>query len=107
MKKVLWDGNQTSNSTDSEMVAFTLPSNNLSGSGEICLVGILYIRIKADSMRQWVELKSTKAVIRISGMESEHKLTIEEDVLERAEALSLTSLLAHSESTQPLERVEV
>ena len=58
-------------------------------------------------MKQWVEPESTEAVIRILGMESERKLTIKEDVLERAEALSLTSLSAHSESTQPLERVEV
>ena len=107
MEKVSWDGNQTSNSTDLEMVTFTLPSNNLSGIGEICLVGILCLRIKADSMKQCVEPESTKAVIRISGTESERKLTIKEDVLERAEALSLTSLSAHSESTQPSECAEV
>ena len=64
MEKVSWDGNQTSNSTDSEMVAFTLPSNSLSGIGGICLVGILCLRIKADSMKQCVELESTKVVIR-------------------------------------------
>ena len=58
-------------------------------------------------MKQCVELESTKAVIGVSGMESEHKLTIKEDVLERAEALSLTSLSACNESTQPSERVEV
>ena len=91
-----WDGNRTSNSTDSEMVAFTLPSNNLSGIGGICLVGILCFRIKADSMKQCVELESTKVVIGMSGTELECKLTIKEDVLERAEALSLTSLLARS-----------
>ena len=54
-----------------------------------------------------MELESTKALIRISGMESEHKLIIKEDILERAEALSLTSLLAHSKSTQPSEHAEV
>ena len=107
MEKVSWDGNRTSNSTDLEMVPFTLPSNNLSGIGEICLVGILCLRIKADSMKQWVEPESTKAVIGILGTESEHKLIIKEDVLERAEALSLTSLSAHSESMQPLKHVEV
>ena len=58
-------------------------------------------------MKQWVELESTKAVIGILGTESECKLTIKEDVLERAEALSLTSLSAHSESMQPSERAEV
>ena len=102
-----WDGNRTSNSTDSEMVAFTLPSNNLSGIRGTCLVGILCLRIKADSMKQCVEPESTKAVIGISGTESERKLTIKEDVLERAEALSLTSLSARNESTQPLEHAEV
>ena len=89
------------------MVTFTLPSNNLSGIGEICLVGILCLRIKADSMKQCVEPESTKAVIGILGMESECKLTIKEDVLERVEALSLTSLSARNESTQPSERAEV
>ena len=102
-----WDRNQTSNSTDSEMVVFTLPSNNLSGIGETCLVGILCFQIKVDSMKQWVEPESTKAVIRISGTESECKLIIKEDVLERAEALSLTSLSARSKSTQPSECAEV
>ena len=58
-------------------------------------------------MKQCVELESTKAVIGVSGTESKRKLTIKEDVLERAEALSLTSLLARSESTQPSERAEV
>ena len=107
MEKVSWDGNQTNNSTDSEMVVFTLPLNNLSGIGEICLVGILCLRIKADSMKQCVEAESTKAVIGILGTESKCKLTIKEAVLERAEALSLTSLLACSESTQLSERAEV
>ena len=82
------------------MVAFTLPLNSLSGIGGICLVGILCLRMKADSMKQCVEPESTKVVIGTSGMESERKLTIKEDVLERVEALSLTSLSAHSESTQ-------
>ena len=50
-------------------------------------------------MKQCVELESTKAVIGMLGTESEHKLTIKEDVLERAEALSLTSLLARNKST--------
>ena len=63
--------------------------------------------MKADSMKQCVEPESTKAVIRTLGTESECKLTIKEDVLERAEALSLTSLSARSESTQPLEPAEV
>ena len=58
-------------------------------------------------MKQCVEPESTKAVIGVSGTESERKLTIKEDVLERAKALSLTSLSARSESTQPLERAEV
>ena len=58
-------------------------------------------------MKQYVEMESTKALIRTSGTESECKLIIKEDVPERAEALSLTSLLAHNESTQPLEHVEV
>ena len=102
-----WDGNPTSNSTDSEMVAFTLPLNNLSRIGGICLVGILCLRMKVDSMKQCVEPESTKAVIGMSGTESECKLTIKEDVLERAEALSLTSLSACSESTQPSECAEV
>ena len=70
-------------------------------------MGILCLRIKADSMKQCVELESTKALIRMSGMELEHKLIIKEDVLERAEAFSLTSLLACNESTQPLKPVEV
>ena len=52
-------------------------------------------------MKQWVEPESTKAVIGILRTESECKLIIKEDVLERAEASSLTSLLACSESTQP------
>ena len=63
--------------------------------------------MKADSMKQCVELESTKVVIGMSGTESERKLTIKEDVLERAEALSLTSLSARNESTQPSERAEV
>ena len=58
-------------------------------------------------MKQCVEPESTKAVIGVSGMESECKLTIKEDALERAEALSLTSLLAHNKSTQPSEHAEV
>ena len=58
-------------------------------------------------MKQCVEPESTKAVIWVSGTESERKLTIKEDVLERVEALSLTSLSAHNESTQPSEHVEV
>ena len=62
---------------------------------------------KSGFMKQCVELESTKAVIGISGMESERKLTIKEDVLERVEALSLTSLSARNKSTQPLERAEV
>ena len=36
---------------------------------------------KVDSMKQWVEPESTKAVIGILGAESEHLLTIKEDVL--------------------------
>ena len=107
MEKVSWDRNRTSNSTDSEMVMFTLPSNNLSGIGESCLVGILCLQIKVDSMKQCVELESTKALIRRSGTESKRKLIIKEDVLERAEALSLTSLSAHNKSMQPLEHAEV
>ena len=58
-------------------------------------------------MKQCVEPESTKAVIGMSGTESEHELTIKEDVLERAEALSLTSLSARNESMQPLEHAEV
>ena len=58
-------------------------------------------------MKQCVEPESTKAVIGMSGTESECKLTIKEDVLERAEALSLTSLSARNESMQPSERAEV
>ena len=58
-------------------------------------------------MRQCVEPESTKVVIGVSGTESECKLTIKEDVLERAEALSLTSLSACNESMQPLERAKV
>ena len=54
-------------------------------------------------MKQCVEPESTKVVIGMLGTESECKLTIKEDVLERAEALSLTSLLACNESTQPSE----
>ena len=88
------------------MVAFTLPMNN-NLIGGICLVGILCLQIKADSMKQCVRPESTKAVIGMSGTESERKLTIKEDVLEREEALSLTSLSARNESTQPLERAEV
>ena len=53
-------------------------------------------------MKQCVEPESTKVVIGMSGTESERKLTIKEDVLERAEALSLTSLSARNKSTQPL-----
>ena len=89
------------------MVVFTLPSNNLSGIREICLVGILCLQTKVDSMKQCVEPEFTKAVIGTSGTESEHKLITKEDVLERVEALSLTSLLGHSESTQPLEHTKV
>ena len=89
------------------MVVLTLPSNSLSGIREICPVGILCLWIKADPMKQCVEPKSTKALIGISEMESEHKLIIKEDVLERAEALSLTSLSAYNESMQPLACVEV
>ena len=63
--------------------------------------------MKADSMKQWVELESTKALNRIPGIESECRLIIKEDVLERAEALSVISLLECSESMQPLERAEV
>ena len=85
---------------------FTLPSKNLSRIGEICLVGILCLQMKVDSMKQCVEPESTKALIGISGAESECKLIIEEDVLERAEALSLTSLLACNESMQLLECAE-
>ena len=70
-------------------------------------MGILCLRIKADSMKQCVEPESTEALIGISEMESEHKLIIKEDVLERAEVLSLTSLLACNKLTQPSERVEV
>ena len=54
-----------------------------------------------------MEPESTKAVIGTLGMESERKLIIKEDVLERAEALSLTSLSAHNESMQPSECAEV
>ena len=43
-------------------------------------MGILCLRIKADSMKQCVELESTKALIGTSGTESECKLTIKEDV---------------------------
>ena len=99
--------NQTSNSTNLEMVMFTLPLNNLSEIGKICLVGILCLQIKVDSMKQYVEPESTETLIGILGMESEHKLIIKEDVLERAEALSLTSLLACCKSMQPSECVEV
>ena len=70
-------------------------------------MGILCLRIKADSMKQCVEPESTKAVIGVSGTESERKLTIKEDVLERVEALSLTSLSARNESTQSSECAEV
>ena len=89
------------------MVVFTLPSNNLSGIREICLVGILCLQTKVDSMKQCVEPEFTKAVIGTSGTESEHKLIIKEDVLERAEALSLTSVSARNKSMQPLEHAEV
>ena len=70
-------------------------------------MGILCLQIKVDSMKQWVEPESTKAVIRKLGTESERKLIIKEHVLEKAEALSLTSLSAHSKLTQPSEHVEV
>ena len=65
------------------------------------------LQIKVNSMKQYVEPESTKALIRTSGIESEHKLIIKEDVLERAKALSLTSLSALNESMQPLECAEV
>ena len=58
-------------------------------------------------MKQCVEPESTKVVIRMLGMESERKLSIKEDVLERAKALSLTSLLARNKSMQPSEHTEV
>ena len=66
------------NSTDLEMVAFTLPLNSLSRIGGICLVGILCLRMKADSMKQCVEPDSTQTVIRTLGTDSECKLTIKE-----------------------------
>ena len=86
---------------------FTLQSNNLSRIREIYLIGILYLQIKVDSMKQCVEPESTTDLIRTLGTESECKLIIKEGVLKRAEALSLTSMLVHNESMQPLECAEV
>ena len=55
---------------------------------------------KSGFNEQCVELESNSALIGTWGMESEHKLITKEDVLERAEALSLTSLLVHTVTSQ-------
>ena len=60
-----------------------------------------------DSMKQCVELESTRDLKGVFGISSEHKLTTRELELERAEALILTSLLALTKSMQPLECIEV
>jgi len=57
-------------------------------------------------MKQWVELESTKAWKEMFSNQSEDKLTTKDvglDKDETEEALILTSLGVHSESTQPLE----
>ena len=68
----------------------------------------LCLRTKVDSMKQWVEPESTKARKETFGRNSEDKLTIRDVGLDKGEeemeeALILTSLGMHSESTQPSE----
>ena len=87
-------------------MAFVVLSNKQSEIGGTEQVERLCLRTKADSMKQWVEPESTKARKETFGRESEDKLTIRDVGLEEEEteeALILTSLGMHSESTQPLE----
>ena len=57
-------------------------------------------------MKQCVKPESSRDLNGIFRISSEHKLTIRELRLERAETLILTSLLALTESMQPLECTE-
>ena len=100
------EGNWIGNSTDSVIMEFVLPSNILSRIGEIDHMGILYLQMNEDSMKQCVELETTKDLKGTFGTSSEHKLTTREVGLERAEALILTSLLALTKSMQSLECIE-
>ena len=59
-----------------------------------------------DSMKQCVELESTRDLKGVFGISSEHKLTTRELGLERAEALILTSLIVLIESMQSSEYIE-
>jgi hypothetical protein len=64
-------------------------------------VRILFLRTNLVSIKQWVDPESTKAFILWFGIRDDNKLTTRELRDKRAEALSLTSPNAQTESVRP------
>jgi hypothetical protein len=60
-------------STALVITEFVLPSNSRRGIGSKGRVWILYLLINADSMKQWVDPESTKAVILWFGIREDNK----------------------------------
>ena len=88
-------------STASVITEFVLPSNSLRGIGSTERVQILYLHTNFVSIKQWVDPESTKAFILWFGIRDDNKLTTREFGDKRAEALSLTSPIAQTESARP------
>jgi hypothetical protein len=87
-------------STAFVITEFVLPSNSQRGIGSMGWVWILYLLTNADSIIQWVVPESTKAFILWFGIRDDNKLTTREFGDKRAEALSLTSPNAQTESAR-------
>jgi hypothetical protein len=85
------------------MKEFVLPSNKPSGIRSIVWECRPYFHTKTDSIKQWVEPESTKALNIEFGMEGVDTRDVDN---ERAEALIFTSIFVQPESTQPLECTE-
>jgi hypothetical protein len=98
--------NQRGSSIASVMKEFVLPSNNRRGIGSIGLVCRTCFHTKADSIKQCVELESTKALDMKFGTGAVDKHITRDVERDRAEALIFTSICAQPESMQPSECVE-
>jgi hypothetical protein len=86
------------NSTAFVITVFVLPSNSRRGIGPMGRVRILYLLTNADSIKQWIDPESTKAFILWFRIRVDNNLTTGGFGDKRAEALSLISPNAQTES---------
>ena len=107
MENRLFEGKQVGSSTAFVIMELVLLSESLSGMGLMEWVGILNFQMSKWSMKQWVELESTKAFSEACRNDLEAILNIK-DVDEGIElVLSFTFTCMCTESIQPPAHTEV